>query len=38
MVSLEKSQCIGCGVCMQVCPKDCIQMVEDDEGFIKYTL
>ena len=34
MVSLEKSQCIGCGVCMQVCPKDCIQMVENDEGFM----
>ena len=34
MVSLEKSKCIGCGACSQVCPKNCIQMVEDNEGFM----
>lgn len=26
--------CCGCGACAQVCPKNCIQMEEDDEGFL----
>lgn len=26
--------CTGCGSCAAVCPKGCIQMVADDEGFL----
>lgn len=26
--------CCGCGACAQVCPKSCIQMTEDGEGFL----
>ncbi|MDD7128527.1 MAG: Coenzyme F420 hydrogenase/dehydrogenase, beta subunit C-terminal domain [Prevotella sp.] len=30
---LENKQCCGCGACVQVCPKECIIMVNDTEGF-----
>lgn len=30
---LDKSQCCGCEACVQVCPKQCISFVEDEEGF-----
>ncbi len=29
-----KNTCNGCGVCVLVCPKNCIKMVEDEEGFL----
>lgn len=29
----EASKCTGCGVCATVCPKNCIEMVPDQEGF-----
>lgn len=29
-----KNTCNGCGVCALVCPKKCIKMVEDAEGFL----
>ena len=29
----DKKQCCGCGACMQICPQNCIELVEDDEGF-----
>ena len=32
--SKVKSSCNGCGVCALVCPKKCIKMVEDGEGFL----
>lgn len=28
-----KTNCTGCGACEQTCPKNCITMVEDSEGF-----
>ena len=28
------SNCNGCGICALVCPKKCIKMVEDEEGFL----
>ena len=35
MITLsEKSQCCGCEACAQICPKDCITMEEDNEGFL----
>lgn len=30
---LEKSKCSGCHACAEICPKKCIQMISDDEGF-----
>ena len=29
----SKQECCGCGACMQVCPKQCITMQTDTEGF-----
>lgn len=31
---VEKTKCTGCFSCYNVCPKECIIMKEDDEGFI----
>lgn len=30
----DKAACCGCNSCAEVCPKHCIQMVEDAQGFI----
>ncbi len=29
----QKSLCCGCGACAQICPRDCIEMQSDEEGF-----
>lgn len=29
----DKKDCCGCWSCANICPKHCIQMVEDEEGF-----
>ena len=35
MISLDdKKNCCGCGACVQTCPKKCIVMKEDEEGFL----
>lgn len=31
---IEKDKCCGCSVCANVCPKGCISMVSDFEGFL----
>ncbi|MGL5920706.1 MAG: Coenzyme F420 hydrogenase/dehydrogenase, beta subunit C-terminal domain [Bacteroidales bacterium] len=31
---IDKKDCVGCNACMQICPKSCIQMKEDFEGFL----
>lgn len=31
---LEKEKCTGCTACYSVCPKECISMKEDSEGFL----
>ena len=34
MIKIEKAtECCGCGACMSVCPKSCIDMKIDQEGF-----
>lgn len=34
-ISIEqKKDCCGCTACQQVCPKHCIKMVQDEEGFL----
>ena len=30
----EKNRCCGCSACVQRCPKQCIQLKEDSEGFL----
>lgn len=30
----DKSHCCGCSACVQRCPKRCITMAEDEEGFL----
>lgn len=30
----EKVKCCGCNACVQICPKHCIVMQEDEEGFL----
>lgn len=34
MIHLSKDDCCGCGACFQICPKHCITMEEDYEGFL----
>ena len=29
----DKRKCTGCAACVQVCPRNCIEFLEDDEGF-----
>lgn len=31
--TLDKTQCNGCSACVAICPKHCIQMRPDEEGF-----
>jgi coenzyme F420-reducing hydrogenase beta subunit len=30
----DKKKCMGCTACLNICPKSCISMVQDDEGFL----
>lgn len=35
MISIQhKKDCCGCSACVSICPKQCITMVEDNEGFL----
>lgn len=29
----NKADCCGCTACTSICPKECIEMIKDDEGF-----
>lgn len=31
---IDKRDCCGCSACMNICPKHCITMESDDEGFL----
>lgn len=31
---IKKEKCTGCGVCSNICPNSCIDMVSDNEGFL----
>lgn len=31
---IDKSKCCGCTACVQICPKQCIAICADEEGFI----
>ena len=30
----KKPDCCGCGACLNICPKSCIKMSRDNEGFL----
>lgn len=30
----NKDDCCGCGACSQICPQECIELIEDPEGFV----
>lgn len=30
----DKKDCAGCTACTEICPKKCIQMKPDEEGFL----
>lgn len=30
----DKASCCGCGACFQICPKQCISLSQDKEGFL----
>lgn len=32
--TLEKKECSGCTACLSACPKQCISMASDEEGFL----
>ena len=32
---LEKSKCTGCALCMNICPFNAIEMMPDEEGFLR---
>lgn len=35
MISIkDKIDCCGCSACVQTCPKQCIRLEEDNEGFL----
>ena len=34
----DKSACCGCAACVQICPKQCISLKEDKEGFLYPTV
>lgn len=31
---LDKSKCVGCHACYSSCPRGCLSMQEDNEGFL----
>ena len=33
MIEINKSTCVGCEACVNICPKNSIRMVQDNEGF-----
>ena len=33
MLQIDKAKCNGCHACAALCPKQCISMVSDEEGF-----
>lgn len=33
MIHFDKKKCTGCTACQAICPKQCIEMIMDEEGF-----
>jgi NAD-dependent dihydropyrimidine dehydrogenase PreA subunit len=35
-VEIDNNLCDGCGICVKICPLDCLRMDEDKKAFMKY--
>ncbi len=35
-VEIDLEECNGCGICVQICPLDCLRMDENKKAFMKY--
>jgi len=35
-VEIDMEQCNGCGICVEICPLDCLRMDENEKAFLKY--
>ena len=35
-VEIDIEQCNGCGICVEICPLDCLRMDENEIAFMKY--
>ena len=34
IIQIDKTVCTGCGLCAEKCPKGCIKMISNEEGFL----
>ena len=34
ILDLQVDSCVGCGACSQICPKNAVNMVPDQDGFL----
>ena len=34
IIITDKKSCMGCGACTQICPVNCITLLNDEEGFL----
>lgn len=37
-IEIVKQNCTGCGACVNICPKTCIKMIRDRDGFLYPTI
>jgi len=35
-VEIDLDECNGCGICVKICPLDCLRMDEDEKAYMKY--
>ncbi|MDM8536969.1 ferredoxin family protein [Desulfobacterales bacterium HSG17] len=35
-VEIDMEQCNGCGICVEICPLDCLRMDDNEIAFMKY--
>jgi NAD-dependent dihydropyrimidine dehydrogenase PreA subunit len=35
-VEIDRKHCDGCGICVEICPLDCLRMDEKEKVFMKY--
>lgn len=35
-IRVDDKKCVGCGVCQEICPLDCIRMNEDHRPYVRY--
>ena len=35
-VEIDREACNGCGICVEICPLDCLRMDAHEKAFMKY--